>query len=119
MKTPRSFGTSLSSAANSALYPSRRLEINSTDVRTSNNADITITGKTTKSTWSLTPFPSYRPTVGLPKFVIKYLKHVASNSEHCGILFNFTNKIIVSISGDTTTVWTLARIVRRKSFYTS
>ena len=53
MKTPRSFGKSLSSAVDKALYLSRTLNINSIDVRTSNNADIGITGKTIKSTWSL------------------------------------------------------------------
>ena len=67
MKTPRSFGTSLSSAANSALYPSRRPEIDSIDVRTSNNADITITGKTIKSTCSLTRMPFIQTCSGASK----------------------------------------------------
>jgi hypothetical protein len=99
----------------SALYPSRRHEISSIDVRTSNNADITITDKTINLHGVFPLFLSYRPIVGLPKILLAYLKHVASNSEHCGILFfNFKNKIIAPILGDTATVWTTARIVRRK-----
>jgi hypothetical protein len=103
-------------AVDIALYPSRRLEINSINDRTSDNTERTITDKTIKSTWSFPAFPSNTPTVGLPKILTTYLQHVSSNSGHCGILFPLQKQNYCSYFGGYT-VWTLARIVRGKLLY--